>query len=84
MEKATIIDGKDSSLYRKDKYGNPIFYRSYGKETPQGWEIDHFLPVSKGGTDRIDNLQPLQWAENRRKSNHYPYTVQTRSSLMGG
>jgi len=30
------------------------------------------LPVSKGDTDHIDNLQPLQWENNRHKGDDYP------------
>ena len=36
-------------------------------------EIDHIVPVSKGGTDSSRNLQALQWEENRKKSDTYPY-----------
>ncbi|HIP78015.1 MAG TPA: HNH endonuclease, partial [Kiloniellaceae bacterium] len=38
-----------------------------------GWEIDHIRPVSKGGSDRLDNLQPLYWENNRRKGDTYPW-----------
>ncbi len=32
-------------------------------------EVDHILPVSRGGTNRPDNLQTLCWKCNRGKSN---------------
>ena len=40
----------------------------YGKIVARGWEIDRIVPVSRGGTDRLDNLQPLQWENNRHKA----------------
>ena len=38
-----------------------------------GWEIDHLKPVSKGGTDHLNNLAPTYWHKNRQKGNKYPY-----------
>lgn len=72
-EKGDVIPGKDPDRYRIDAYGNEIFRNSYGKDSPMGWQVDHKHPVSKGGSDQIRNLQPLQSAENKRKGNKYPY-----------
>lgn len=33
------------------------------------WEVDHIIPLSKGGTIHWSNSQPLTVTENRRKSN---------------
>ena len=35
----------------------------------KGYEVDHIVPISKGGLHHIDNLQYLTITENRRKSN---------------
>lgn len=38
-------------------------------ETGIKHEVDHIIPVSKGGLHHQDNLQILVWFENRRKGN---------------
>lgn len=71
--KAQKIDGEDSSVYRQDYSGAWIKRDEYGNtESPLGWEIDHRKPVSKGGSDDMANLDPLQWNNNRTKSDDYP------------
>ena len=52
-EKAKSINNKNPNSYRLDPYGNQICYRFYGKDTPQGWQIDHIKPISKGGSNDI-------------------------------
>ncbi len=65
--KAKKIRGASPDIYRKDSKGNKIRYASYGVRTNLGWEIDHIIPLAKGGADTLSNLQPLQWEENRKK-----------------
>lgn len=72
-ENAHKIRGKNSELYRKDDYGNIMYKPSYGKQSSMGWEVDHIHPKAKGGTDSQRNLQAVQWEENRKKSDTYPY-----------
>lgn len=68
-DKAKKIEGKDSKKYRQDAYNNVIYYNSYGKNTEKGWEIDHIVPKSRGGSNNIRNLQALKTSINRVKSN---------------
>jgi len=67
-DKGKKVRGKNPDLYRKDSQGNILYKPSYGKQSEMGWEIDHSKPKSKGGTDHLNNLNPLQWEENRKKS----------------
>ncbi len=53
---------------RVDAWGWTIVRQDFGNTRSRyGWEIDHIVPVSQGGTDDLTNLQPLQWENNRRK-----------------
>ena len=73
--KAKAVPGYNSNIYRKDFAGAWIKNDDYGKtysDTNFGWEIDHKRPVSKGGSDDLSNLEPLQWCNNRTKGDEYP------------
>jgi hypothetical protein len=68
--KARPAPGHDPNVTRLDACGAFIDRAKYGdtaSRTGNGWEIDHILPVSQGGSDDQANLQPLQWSNNREK-----------------
>lgn len=64
-ENAKRIRGRDPKMYRRDPYGREIFRRSYGKNSPRGWEVDHIKPKSRGGSDHTVNLQAVSTVINR-------------------
>jgi hypothetical protein len=71
--KGIEIPGWDPNVWRRDACGAVMKWSDHGKTNEQGWEIDHKIPVSAGGTDDLWNLQPLNWRNNRSKSDNYPY-----------
>ena len=59
--------------FRKDVCGASMQRSKYGETVQWGWEIDHIKPVALCGSDDLRNLQPLQWENNRAKSDEYPH-----------
>lgn len=52
---------------------------------PEGYEVDHIIPLSKGGLHSIENLQYLTISENRKKSNKIlasPHGLEPRPRVL--
>jgi hypothetical protein len=63
-----IFAGNDPVFWRKDQCGAWIYRGHYGrKDSEYGWVIDIIKPLSKGGTNDISNLRPMQWDNIARK-----------------
>lgn len=56
---------KDQTPIDADRKAIKEFYDN----CPSGYEVDHIIPISKGGLHVLQNLQYLTVEENRRKSN---------------
>jgi 5-methylcytosine-specific restriction endonuclease McrA len=68
--KAIPITGKNPSLYRMDVMGKLIKRNKLNAiGCKYSWNIDHIIPRTRGGSDDITNLQPLNRADNIRFSN---------------
>jgi 5-methylcytosine-specific restriction endonuclease McrA len=48
---------------------------------PEGYEVDHIIPISKGGLHHQDNLQYLTVSENRSKGNKLEWRTHQDSNL---
>ncbi len=73
-KKAKVVNGANPAIWRKDQCDAWIGWDYYGdRSCDYGWEIDHITPVSKGGTNDLSNLRPLQWMNNAYRQNDRLY-----------
>jgi len=42
------------------------------RTSSRGLTVDHWIPLSKGGSDDMSNLRPAHWNCNRKKSDNLP------------
>lgn len=66
--KTLEVLGCDLVFYKKyleQQFTTKMNWENYGIY----WEIDHIIPLSKGGSFHYTNTQPLTINENRKKSN---------------
>ena len=77
-ERIKLKRAKNRECYKRyiarRKYQTPIgedikAIQEFYLNCPAGHEVDHIIPISKGGAHSLENLQYLTKEENRRKSN---------------
>lgn len=79
--KATIVEGFDPNIFRKDPCGAWIVRNKYGKtDNLYGWQIDHVYPKSMGGDEDIRNLRAMHWRNNESKGDDYPSYIARMTS----
>lgn len=54
-------------VYLEEQFDDKMTWGNYGKRGY--WEIDHIIPLSKGGSFHYTNTQPLSITENQKKGN---------------
>lgn len=73
-QKGRVVPNFNSDIWRHDICGAVMKYSDHGgTNSKYGWEIDHVKPRALGGPNVIDNLQPLQWENNRKKADTFPW-----------
>jgi 5-methylcytosine-specific restriction endonuclease McrA len=78
---------RQSKLIKPSRLAADEVFRTYGpnchicqspidpllpRTSKQGLTVDHVIPLSRGGSDNIENLRPAHWSCNNRKSDKLP------------
>src|SRR3981081_2203218 len=64
--KGTPIPGYDPDMWRYDAFFWIMKWTEHGdRSSTYGWEMDHYpVPFGFGGSDELNNLRPLHYANN--------------------
>ncbi len=79
-QKAYIDANNNPDIFRKDYAGAWIRRDQYGQKGKYGWEANRMVPLSRDGSQSIDNLFPLHWENDERKGQKYPEWQTCKSS----
>jgi hypothetical protein len=73
--KGRTIPGAAAAAWRTDPQGWIIHFDDHGNHaSPYGWEMQHLLPKSRGGTDQLFNLQPVNVSRRREGQDSHPWS----------
>jgi hypothetical protein len=61
--------------YGKDFAGRKIKRSEQGKNTEQGWTVDHILPDSQNGPNDLGNLQITRFKINQEKADKNTFVI---------
>ena len=80
-DRGRAVDRANGSAYRARKLNqtceccsNEEFIKVY-EDRPDGYDVDHIIPLNKGGTHCVDNLQYLTIYDNRAKGDKLDYVT---------
>lgn len=68
-QRSAMTNDLREAIKKRDNYTCCICGNSVFKEPNLLLEVDHIVPISKGGKTDASNLQTLRWRCNRAKSN---------------
>jgi len=68
-QRALMTNWLRNTIKERDNYTCQLCHVSLAEQNLLLLEVDHIIPISKGGLSTIDNLQTLCWKCNRTKSN---------------
>jgi 5-methylcytosine-specific restriction endonuclease McrA len=76
VKRRTTLRDRHRAIIARDRprcaiNGCEIDYEAH-HYAPNSFTIDHIIPINRGGTDTLDNLQPACRACNRSKSDLLP------------
>jgi len=60
---------------KKMYYGERMLIKNFYSNTPKGYEVDHIIPLSKGGQHVLSNLQYLTKKQNSSKGTKEKYNL---------
>jgi hypothetical protein len=69
IQKIPDVARDDNGKIKRSKSAVHIFLKEHGlTKIPKGYQVDHIIPLWKGGSDTPDNMQLLTLEEHHKKT----------------